>query len=424
MLVERAAHAAAARAMGGVAIAEEGDARARLVSVAAVTVEETGRRVDGRTAGRLAEADFADARVGLVPAPIRALCGGASAGAGGGNDADPETDGALGALSRVGGLARAKAALEEALSFPTRHARVFGAAPLRLRTGVLLYGPPGCGKTLLARAAIASAGLRVVVVKGPELLNKYIGQSEAGVRATFRRAAAAAPCALFFDEFDAIAPRRGHDSTGVTDRVVNQLLTELDGVEALVGVTVIGATSRPDLVDPALLRPGRLDRLVRVPFPDREERRAILAAVARDLAVTETGGGGGGVGESKVSEKGGVGKVSDALSMVWDDVAAKTEGFTGADLRALVSDASMHAVHRAIAKVSDEGGDGADDANAEDVRVTGKDVAKALEGARASVPASEREKLARAYAAFEGGRGARGSVGGAEESPGKRVSHA
>jgi peroxin-1 len=167
-----------------------------------------------------------------------------------------------------------------------------------------------------------------------------------------------------------------------------------------------------------------LDRLVRVPFPDREERRAILAAVARDLAVTETGGGGGGVGESKVSEKGGVGKVSDALSMVWDDVAAKTEGFTGADLRALVSDASMHAVHRAIAKVSDEGGDGADDANAEDVRVTGKDVAKALEGARASVPASEREKLARAYAAFEGGRGARGSVGGAEESPGKRVSHA
>ena len=104
--------------MGGVAIAEEGDARARLVSVAAVTVEETGRRVDGRTAGRLAEADFADARVGLVPAPIRALGGGASAGAGGGNDADPETDGALGALSRVGGLARAKAALEEALGAP------------------------------------------------------------------------------------------------------------------------------------------------------------------------------------------------------------------------------------------------------------------------------------------------------------------
>ena len=113
---------------------------------------------------------------------------------------------------------------------------------------------------------------------------------------------------------------------------MNQLLTELDGVEALVGVTVIGATSRPDLVDPGVAAaPGGWTGSCASPFPDREERRAILAAVARDLAVTETGGGGNGVGESKVSEKGGVGKVSDALSMVWDDVAAKTEGFTGAD---------------------------------------------------------------------------------------------
>lgn len=168
-------------------------------------------------------------------------------------------------------------------------------APIRVRAGVLLYGPPGCGKTHLARAAVAGAGLQMVPVKGPELLNKYIGASEAAVRQVFARASAAAPCVLFFDEVDAIgeaqcysyhyrsryamvspgdvprglgyharsacphaAPRRGLDSTGVTDRVVNQLLTELDGVEALEGVAVLAATSRPDLVDPALLRPGRL----------------------------------------------------------------------------------------------------------------------------------------------------------------------
>ena len=121
--------------------------------------------------------------------------------------------------------------LQETLELPLKHAELFASSPLRLRSGALLYGPPGCGKTLVARAAAAAAGLRLISVKGPELLNKYIGQSEAGVRNLFARASAAAPCVLFFDEFDAIAPRRGHDNTGVTDRVVNQLLTELDGVQ-------------------------------------------------------------------------------------------------------------------------------------------------------------------------------------------------
>jgi SpoVK/Ycf46/Vps4 family AAA+-type ATPase len=178
----------------------------------------------------------------------------------------------------VGGMADAKEALYEALELPLRFAKLVAKAPLRLRTGVLLYGPPGCGKTHAVRAAVAATGVRFIGVKGPELLNKYIGASEEAVRSVFARAQAAAPCALFFDEFDSIAPQRGSgsDSTGVTERMVNQLLTELDGVERLQGVCVIAASNRPDLIDAALLRPGRLDRLIYCGLPDAAERAAIL----------------------------------------------------------------------------------------------------------------------------------------------------
>ena len=250
-------------------------------------------------------------------------------------------------LDAVGGLAEVKAALDEALSLPSRHASLFADAPLRLRTGALLYGPPGCGKTMVALAAVAAAGLRCVSVKGPELLNKYIGQSEAGVRDVFRRAAAAAPCALFFDEFDAIAPRRGHDSTGVTDRVVNQFLTELDGVEGLAGVTVLAATSRPDLIDPALLRPGRLDRLLLCPFPNRRDRRDVLRVAAGIPTGAE--------GDARARETG------------VDDVADGAEGFSGADLRAVVADANLFAIHRAMEeekKRAEEDGDAEKDGDA------------------------------------------------------------
>lgn len=175
----------------------------------------------------------------------------------------------------------AKEALYEALELPLRFAKLVAKAPLRLRTGVLLYGPPGCGKTHAVRAAVAATGVRFIGVKGPELLNKYIGASEEAVRAVFARAQAAAPCALFFDEFDSIAPQRGSgsDSTGVTERMVNQLLTELDGVERLQGVCVIAASNRPDLIDAALLRPGRLDRLIYCGFPTRDERLDILTSL-------------------------------------------------------------------------------------------------------------------------------------------------
>ena len=175
----------------------------------------------------------------------------------------------------------AKNALYEAIELPLKFAKLVAKAPLRLRSGVLLYGPPGCGKTHAVRAAVAAAGVRFIGVKGPELLNKYIGASEEAVRGTFARAQAAAPCVLFFDEFDSIAPQRGagSDSTGVTERMVNQLLTELDGVEKLQGVCVIAASNRPDLIDSALLRPGRLDRLIHCGFPDVDERREILRAL-------------------------------------------------------------------------------------------------------------------------------------------------
>jgi peroxin-1 len=162
----------------------------------------------------------------------------------------------------IGGLTHAKSMLKETLELPSKFRDIFAQVPLKLRSGLLLYGPPGCGKTLLASAVAKECGLNFISVKGPELLNKYIGQSEQGVRDVFDRAATAAPAILFFDEFEAIAPKRGGESTGVTDRVVNQFLCQLDGVEGRSGVYVLAASSRPDMIDPALLRPGRLDKAI------------------------------------------------------------------------------------------------------------------------------------------------------------------
>lgn len=199
--------------------------------------------------------------------------------------------------SDIGGLEDVKSTLKETLQLPTRFSRIFSQLPLKLRSGLLLYGPPGCGKTLLASAVAAECGLNFVSIKGPELLNKYIGASEQAVRDAFERAAAASPCVLFLDEFEAIAPKRGGDSTGVTDRVVNQFLTLLDGVEGRTGVYVLAATSRPDLIDPALLRPGRLDKCLYCKLPDASDRARILLAIAHKMKlITQT------VSEEKVTQ--------------------------------------------------------------------------------------------------------------------------
>ncbi|KAI9216360.1 hypothetical protein BC828DRAFT_418946 [Blastocladiella britannica] len=254
-----------------------------------------------------------------VPAHIAAL---QSTGAG---DADTE-DGAT-KWASVGGLNRAKQILIETFAWPSRYPKIYAQVPLRVRSGVLLYGYPGCGKTMLAQAVAHECGLRLVSVKGPELLNKYIGASEAAVRDLFSRARAAAPCILFFDEMESLAPRRGSDNAGVTDRVVNQLLTELDGAEGLAkGVYVLGASSRPDLIDPALLRPGRLDKAVECGMPTGDERAAILRAVVAAGSVECAG-------------------VSDDD---WAALANTTAGFSGADLQAVVYNASLAAVEDSL----------------------------------------------------------------------------
>lgn len=241
--------------------------------------------------------------------------------------------------SSVGGLQETRRVLRETLEFPTRYAQIFASCPLRLRSGLLLYGYPGCGKTMLASAVAKECGANFISVKGPEILNKYIGASEKSVRDLFERALAAKPCVLFFDEFDSIAPKRGHDSTGVTDRVVNQLLTQMDGAEGLSGVYVLAATSRPDLIDSALLRPGRLDKSLLCDMPTKEDRVDIFKAIVREGSIK-----------------------ADDGQVRWEEWADKTEGFSGADLQALVYNAHLEVVHESISSAHRVNGAGEGDA--------------------------------------------------------------
>jgi peroxin-1 len=250
--------------------------------------------------------DFDSALAGFVPAGLRGV--------------KLQTSGA--SWKDIGGLTETRKILLETLEWPTKYAPIFASCPLRLRSGLLLYGYPGCGKTLLASAVAGECGLNFISVKGPEILNKYIGASEKSVRDLFERASGAKPCVLFFDEFDSIAPKRGHDSTGVTDRVVNQMLTQMDGAEGLDGVYVLAATSRPDLIDPALLRPGRLDKSLICDLPNFEDRLDIIRAVGS--------------------------KVHFSPGVDLEEIARRTEGYSGADLQAVVYNAHLEAVQGVI----------------------------------------------------------------------------
>lgn len=225
-------------------------------------------------------------------------------------------------FKHVGGLAAAKQTLQETLLWPSKYPRLFAQCPIRQHAGVLLYGAPGTGKTFLAGAVANEFGLNFVSIKGPELLNKFIGASEQAVRDLFTRAQAARPCILFFDEFDSLAPRRGHDRTGATDRVVNQILTQLDGVETLQGVYVLAASSRPDLIDPALLRPGRIDKILLCDIPSEDERKEILTALTHNLPLSK---------EANLQ-----------------DIATRAVSFTGADIKALLYNAQLLAVNRTL----------------------------------------------------------------------------
>ncbi|MEZ3144677.1 AAA family ATPase [Halobaculum sp. MBLA0143] len=218
----------------------------------------------------------------------------------------------------VGGLAGPKRELTRSVEWPLRHPEAFERLDIDAPTGVLLYGPPGTGKTLLARAVAATTDANFVPVDGPELLDKYVGESERAVRELFERARANAPAVVFFDEMDSLAPARTQDTeASAPERVVSQLLTELDGLVSRGGITVVAATNRPDRLDPALLRPGRLDRLVEVPVPDEEARRAIFRVHTRDRPVE---------------------------GVDYDELAAQTEGYTGSDIEAVVREASLLAL--------------------------------------------------------------------------------
>ena len=221
----------------------------------------------------------------------------------------------------VGSLTEVREELAFSVVEPIAHPARFQAMGLAVSTGVLLYGPPGCGKTLVAKATANEANANFISIKGPELLNKYVGESERAVRTLFARARAAAPCVLFFDELDSLAPRRGNDSGNqASERVVNQLLTEMDGLEARSATFVVAATNRPDMIDPAMLRPGRLDKLLYVPLPPPDGRAAILRTLTRKTPLAP------GLDVARVGESGRCG------------------GFSGADLASLVREACVAAL--------------------------------------------------------------------------------
>jgi transitional endoplasmic reticulum ATPase len=224
----------------------------------------------------------------------------------------------------IGGLEEVKQQLREAVEWPLKYPDSFKRLGIDPPKGILLYGPPGTGKTLLAKAVATESEANFVSIKGPEVFSKWVGESERAVRELFRKARQVAPSIIFIDEIDALAPMRGLVSTdsGVTERVVSQLLTEIDGLERLEGVVVIAATNRPDIIDPALLRPGRFDRLIYVPPPDEKARLEILKVHTRRMPLAED---------------------VDLL-----EIAKKTEGYTGADIEVLVREAGLLALRENI----------------------------------------------------------------------------
>ncbi len=229
----------------------------------------------------------------------------------------------------IGGLQEAKEELMMAVEWPLRYSEIFEVSGVRPPKGILLYGPPGCGKTLLAKAVANESEANFISVKGPEILSKWVGESERAIREIFRKARQTAPCVIFFDEIDAIAPQRGSGigDSRVTERIISQLLTELDGLEELRKVVVTAATNRPDLIDPALLRPGRFDRLIYVPPPDEKARLRILEIHTKGKPL--------------------------ASDVDLNKLAEMTENYTGADLESLANTAAMLAMKEFISKYRD-----------------------------------------------------------------------
>jgi len=248
----------------------------------------------------------------------------------------------------VGGLDDIKQRLREAVEWPLKYPLVFEKAKVTPSRGIMITGPPGCGKTLLAKAIANESKVNFISVKGPSLLSMYVGESERGVRDVFRKAKQAAPCIVFFDEADALLPARsaGRGDSNVTERVLSQFLAELDGVEELKGVLVLGATNRIDMLDPAILRPGRFDEIVEIPLPDEKSRTEIFRVHLRGKPLTD--------------------------EMDLHDLASQTAAFSGADIAQVCNLAAMEAVRRVVEALS------LDEKAPIDPRITRDDIGNAL----------------------------------------------
>jgi len=226
----------------------------------------------------------------------------------------------------VGGLEDVKQQLREMVEWPLKKPEKFRKMGIKPPKGVLLYGPPGCGKTLIARAVATESESNFISIKGPEVFSKWVGESEKAIREVFRKARMAAPCVVFIDEIDSIAPRRGlgYSDSGVTERVVSQLLTEMDGLISMENIVVLAATNKPEILDPALMRPGRFDRLIYIPPPDENARLQILKVHTRNMPL-------------------------DNVNL--DEIAKNTNGYSGADLEALCREAAINALRRDSEKI-------------------------------------------------------------------------
>ena len=233
----------------------------------------------------------------------------------------------------VGGLEDVKRELQEAVEWPMKYPGLYDKLGHKMPRGILLHGPSGTGKTLLAKAVATESEANFVSVRGPELLSKWVGESERGIREIFKRARQSAPCVIFFDEIDSIAPIRGAGGeTAVSERVVSQLLTELDGMENMHGVIVLAATNRADMIDPALLRPGRFDKIIQIPLPDKESRKSILKISSSDIPIIEG---------------------TDPQHVDFDKLSELTDGLSGADTAAIANTAVSLVIHEFLDKHPD-----------------------------------------------------------------------
>jgi transitional endoplasmic reticulum ATPase len=286
----------------------------------------------------------------------------------------------------IGGLAEVKRELMEAVEWPMKYPGLYDKLGHKMPRGILLHGPSGTGKTLMAKAVATESEANFVSVRGPELLSKWVGESERGIREIFKRARQSAPCVIFFDEIDSIAPIRGAGGeTAVTERVVSQLLTELDGMENMHGVIVLAATNRADMIDPALLRPGRFDKIISIPLPDKDGRKKVLEIHSKDIPLADKDS-------------------ADAID--FEKLAEMTDGLSSADVASIANTAVSLVVHEHLdnaapdKNLSDEETKKVVDAiekKAADAKVTMKHYEEAVKKVREQKDLKMNDKLVASY---------------------------